>query len=119
MPQNNSASLPSANLRDDIHAVAPTAALVRIFPEYRAVTHIFEDDFYRVCASREIEREVTRMIRQKFGHTADWRRAHDFFLPTGTLYLTPEPNRIGFVPEDDLSFGLAPARLIAICDGSN
>ncbi len=59
------------------------------------------------------------MIRRNFGDAADWRRAHDFYLPTGTLYLTPEPHQNGYIPEDDHSFGLSRIRRIAISDGES
>ncbi|MGW6600513.1 hypothetical protein [Streptomyces sp. NPDC055036] len=68
---------------------------------------------------RESEERVARLIRRNFGDAADWRRAHDFYLPSGTLYLTPEPHWNGYVPEDDHSFGLALARRIAISNGSD
>ena len=119
MPQNNHVSNPRTDIRNAILAVAPTAALVRIYPERRAVTQVFEADFNRALIERETERALAHMVRQKFGDAADWRRAHDFYLPTGLLYLTPEPYQNGYVPEDDLTFGLAPARLIDIGDGNN
>lgn len=118
MPQNKPAFDPCADLRNAIHTVAPTAVLVRVYPVRRAVTHIFEADFQRALIGQKTEMAVTHMVRQKFDDAADWRLAHDFYLPTGTLYLSPEPYQKGYVPEDDLTFGLAPARLIAIGDGN-
>ncbi|MFI2228212.1 hypothetical protein, partial [Streptomyces fradiae] len=94
------------------------AVLVRVYPERQSVTHLFESDFYRMLIDRRSGEMVARMIRRKFGDAADWRRTHDFYLPTGTLYLTPEPHQNGYVPEDDHSFGLSLARRIAIADGS-
>lgn len=118
MSQNDSVTSPCLNLGAAIHEISPTAVLVRIYPASRAVTHLFASDFCRMLIDRETEERVARLIREKFGHAADWRRAHDFYLPTGTLYRTPEPHQKGFVPEDDFSFGLALARRIAISDGN-
>lgn len=118
MLQNTPAPSPWANLGDAIREIAPTAVLARVYPERRAVTHLYESDFYRILIGRQTEESVAHMIRVSFGDAADWRRAHDFYLPTGTLYLTPEPYQNGFVPEDDHSFGLALARRIAISDGN-
>lgn len=103
--------------RAAIHEIAPTAALVRVYPERRSVTHIFESDFYRMFIDRRTEKQVAYVIRRDFGKVADWRLAHDFYVPTGTLFLTPEPREIGYVPEDDRSFGLSPARRIATDGG--
>ncbi|MBT2405564.1 MULTISPECIES: hypothetical protein [unclassified Streptomyces] len=119
MLQNDSAASPCLNLGDAIREIAPTAVLARVFPERRAVTHLFESDFYRMLIDRQTEERVARMIRRNFGDAADWRRAHDFYLPTGTLHLAPEPHQNGYVPEDDHSFGLALTRRIAISDGSD
>jgi hypothetical protein len=119
MPQYNPASGPCADLRNAIHSLAPTAVLIRIYPEGRAVTHIFAADFYRALIGRETRMMVAHMVRHKFGNAPDWRRAHDFNLPTGGLYLTPEPYQKGYIPEDDMTFGLAPARLISIGDGND
>lgn len=119
MPQNFPASGPSADLRKAINAVSPAVVLARIYPERRAVTHLFGGNFQRLLAGQTVELAVAHMVRQKFGDAIDWRHAHDFYLPTSKLYLTPEPHRKGYVPEDDLTFGLAPAQLIAICDGNN
>ncbi|MEV0278603.1 hypothetical protein AB0I22_19775 [Streptomyces sp. NPDC050610] len=60
----------------------------------------------------DIERTATRLIRQHFAPVADWRHAHDFHIPTGGLYLTPEPDQTGYIPEDDRSFGMSPIRYI-------
>ncbi|WP_159391232.1 hypothetical protein [Streptomyces viridochromogenes] len=117
MSQNNPAASACANLSAAIREVAPTAVLARVYPERRSVTHLFESDFYRMLIDRRTEERVAHMIRRNFGDSADWRRAHDFYLPTGTLYLTPEPHQIGYIPEDDHSFGLALVRRIAM-DGT-
>ncbi|MEV3853080.1 hypothetical protein AB0J38_01995 [Streptomyces sp. NPDC050095] len=118
MFQNDPAASPCLDLSAAIRELAPTAVLARVHPERRDVTHIFEEDFYRLLIDRQTEDRVARLIRRTFGDIPDWRRAHDFYLPTGALYLTPEPSQRGFVPEDDLSFGLAPARRIAMPDGT-
>ncbi|MFD7580547.1 hypothetical protein [Kitasatospora sp. NPDC059817] len=118
MPQNDLAASTCKNLGEMIREVAPDAALVRIFPERRAATYIFESDFYRLFLDRTAEEFAARLIRRSFGDAGDWRRAHDFYLPTGELYLTPEPHQHGYIPEDDQSFGLTPARRIAIFDGT-
>ncbi|MER5929755.1 hypothetical protein [Streptomyces sp. NPDC002054] len=91
---------------------------MRVYPE-RAVTHLFESDFYRMLIDRRTEEEVARMVRREFGKVADWRLAHDFYLPTETLYLTPEPHQNGYIPEDDHSFGLSLHRRIAIVGGEH
>lgn len=117
MPENYPASGPSADLRKAISAVSPTAVLARIYPERRAVTHLYGRNFQRLSVGQAVELVVAHMVRQKFGDAVDWRHAHDFYLPASTLYRTPEPHRKGYVPEDDLTFGLALAHLIAICDG--
>ncbi len=117
MSQNAPAASACANLDAAIREIAPTMVLARVYPERRSVTHLFESDFYRMLIDRRIEERVAHLIRKHFGSTADWRRAHDFYLPTGTLYLTPEPHQNGYIPEDDHSFGLSITRRIAITDG--
>lgn len=119
MSLNGSAASPCSNLVDAIREIAPTAVLARVYPVSRSVTHLFESDFSRMLIDRQTEERVARLIRKAFGYAADWRRAHDFYLPAEALYLTPEPHRTGCVPEDDYSFGLAPARLIAISGGKH
>ncbi|MFI6372398.1 hypothetical protein [Streptomyces sp. NPDC050546] len=118
MFQDDASASSCTNLSTAIRNIAPTAVLVRVYPERRSVTHLFEPDFYRILVDRRTERMAAGMIRRKFCNTADWRIAHDFHLPTGTLYLTPEPHQNGYIPEDDHSFGLSPVRRIAIADGS-
>ncbi|MDX2531598.1 hypothetical protein [Streptomyces scabiei] len=117
MSQNTPAASACANLDAAIREIAPTTILARVYPERRTVTHLFESDFYRMLIDRRAEERVAHLIRKHFGSAADWRRAHDFYLPTGTLYLTPEPHQNGYIPEDDHSFGLSIARRIAIADG--
>ncbi|MFJ8957450.1 hypothetical protein ACIRO1_45920 [Streptomyces sp. NPDC102381] len=119
MFQNDPAASPCLDLSDAIRELAPTVVLARIHPEHRAVTHLFEEDFYRMLIDRQTEDRVARLIRCSFGDVPDWRRAHDFYLPTETLYLTPEPDQNGYVPEDDQSFGLSLSRRIAIGGGEN
>jgi hypothetical protein len=119
MPQNNRVSDPSADLRNAIHTVASMAVLVRVYPKRRAVTHVFESSFYRTIIARETEGKRDYIIRQRFGNITDWRLAHDFYLPTGALYLTPEPYHERYVPEGDLTFGITPARLIVIGNGND
>ncbi|MFF3015925.1 hypothetical protein [Streptomyces sp. NPDC057939] len=106
------------SLGNEIKKVAPDAVLVRVFPVRRGFTYLFEPDFYRTFLDHKTEEGVARLVRRTFGDLADWRVAHDFYLPTGDLYLTPEPHQNGFIPEDDQSFGLAPVRRIAISDGN-
>ncbi|WP_162793885.1 hypothetical protein [Streptomyces paludis] len=113
MSQNPSAASPCADLSDAIRAIAPTAVLVRVFPAEQAVTHFYGPDFHRVLVDRESEEGAAHLIRRCFSRTADWRRAHDFHLPSRALYRTPEPSQNGYVPEDDSSFGMASARYIA------
>lgn len=117
MLQKNLSGLRPTNTCAEIREIAPTAALVRVYPVRRSVTHLFESDFYRMLIDRKTEEEVARMIRHAFGKAADWRLAHDFYLPTETLYLTPEPHQNGYIPEDDHSFGLSLHRRIAIAGG--
>lgn len=119
MPHNDATTPPCAKLTAAIREIAPTTALVRVFPKYRNVTHLFEPDFYRMLIDREDEERVTWLIKTNFKSCADWRFAHDFYLPTGTLYLTPEPDQDGYVPEDDHSFGLKATRRIKIPHGKN
>lgn len=119
MPQNSSSGFRRANISAAIREIAPTTALVRVYPERRSVTHLFESDFYRMLIDRRTEEEVASIVRRRFGKIADWRLAHDFYLPTETLYLTPEPHQNGYVPEDDHSFGLALHRRIAIVGGEH
>ncbi|MBD0689401.1 hypothetical protein [Streptomyces sp. CBMA123] len=117
MSQNNLTSSTRECLGGAIREIAPTAVLVRLFPEPRAATYLFDPDFYRRSLDRKVEEGVARLIRRTFDG-ADWRLAHDLYLPTGELYITPDPRQTGYIPEDDLSFGLAPARLVAILDGT-
>lgn len=117
MLHNKSAGLRPTDICAAIREIAPTAALVRVYPLNRSVTHLFESDFYRMLIDRRSEEEVARVIRRGFGKLADWRYAHDFYLPTETLYLTPEPHQNGYIPEDDHSFGLSHHRRIAIAGG--
>ncbi|WP_435861814.1 hypothetical protein [Streptomyces rubiginosohelvolus] len=119
MLQNSPSGFRRTNISAAIREIAPTAALVRVYPERRSVTHLFESDFYRMLIDRRTEEEVARMVRRGFGKVADWRLAHDFYLPTETLYLTPEPHQHGYVPEDDHSFGLSSHRRIAIVGGEH
>ncbi|WP_344438860.1 hypothetical protein [Kitasatospora nipponensis] len=119
MPQNDLTASTRKSLGDAIGDIARTAVLVRIFPERRAATYLFESDFNRMSLDRDAEEHAARLIRQTLGGVADWRLAHDFYLPTGELYLTPEPHQNGYIPEDDQSFGLTPTRLIAIFDGES
>ena len=119
MPHNDLTASMRKSLGEAIGDIARTAALVRIFPEHRAATYLFEPDFYRTSLDREAEESVARLIRRAFGDIADWRLAHDLYLPTGELYLTPAPHQNGYIPEDDQSFGLAPTRRIAIFDGAS
>ncbi|MFF9346684.1 hypothetical protein [Streptomyces sp. NPDC014734] len=93
------------------------AVLVRVYPERQSVTHLFGSDFFRMLIDRRTEEKLAHMVRINFDKAADWRRAHDFHIPTGALYITPEPNQTGYIPEDDKSFGLSPFRRIAIADG--
>lgn len=117
MYQNDPTASPCSNLGASIREIAPTAVLVRVHPERRSVTHLFGSDFYSMLIDRRTQEKLTHMVRRHFGEAADWRRAHDFHIPTGTLYLTPEPNQNGYIPEDDHSFGLVSFRRIAIADG--
>ncbi len=119
MPQNDLTASTRKSLMEAIGDIAHTAVLVRIFPERRAATYLFEPDFNRMSLDRNAEENAARLIRRAFRDIADWRLAHDLYLPTGELYLTPEPHQSGYIPEDDQSFGLAPTRLIAIFDGNS
>ncbi|MEV7482719.1 hypothetical protein ACIQGA_09555 [[Kitasatospora] papulosa] len=119
MLQDSPSGFRRGTIGAEILEIAPTAVLVRVYPVHRSVTHLFESDFYRMLIDRRTEEEVARMVRRGFGKAADWRRAHDLYLPTETLYLTPEPYQNGYVPEDDQSFGLSLCRRIAIGDGDH
>ncbi|NDZ76965.1 hypothetical protein G3I19_00195 [Streptomyces sp. SID10853] len=118
MISNDPAASRRMNISDAIREMAPTAILVRVYPKRQGVTLLFESDFYQMLIDHQVEERVACLIRQEFGAAADWRRAHDFYLPSGALYLTPEPYQNGYVPEDDRSFGIALARRIAISDGT-
>ncbi|MDH6107982.1 hypothetical protein [Kitasatospora sp. MAP12-44] len=118
MSQDELTASTHKSLGQALRKIAPTAVLVRIYPEHRADTYFFEPDFHRLVRDRQAEEGAVRLIRSYFGDQADWRVAHDFYLPAGELYLTPEPHQNGYIPEDDESFGLAPARRIAIFDGN-
>ncbi|MFG2671615.1 hypothetical protein [Streptomyces sp. NPDC048445] len=117
MLQNNPSGLRPTNMCAAIREIAPSTVLVRVYPQSRSITHLFESDFYRMFTDRRTEEEVARVIKRGFGKIADWRYAHDFYLPTATLYLTPEPHQNGYIPEDDSSFGLSGHRRIAIAGG--
>ncbi|MCZ4118089.1 hypothetical protein [Streptomyces sp. H39-S7] len=117
MIQNDPAGSRCINLGASIREIVPTAVLVRVYPERRSVTHLFGSDFFPMPIDRQTEVKVAQMVRRHFGEAADWRRSHDFHIPTGALYLTPEPNQNGYIPEDDYSFGLSPFRCIAIANG--
>ncbi|MGW1123840.1 hypothetical protein [Streptomyces sp. NPDC002526] len=116
---NNSFSSRRKTVGAEIREITPTAVLVRVYPLSWPVTQLFESDFCRMLIDRKTEEEVARIVRRGFGEAADWRRAHDFYLPTETLYLTPEPHEKGYVPEDDHSFGLSASRCIAIGCGDH
>lgn len=118
MSQKNCSAPTRRILGEEIRKVAPTAVLVRIFPVRRGFTYLFEPDFYRVFLDHRTEENMARLVRRTFGNLADWRIAHDFYLPTGDLYLTPEPHQKGYIPEDDQTFGLVPARRISISNGN-
>jgi len=113
MTDTDSRLTPAHGLSQAVLDLAPAAALVRIFPESPPVTHIFGSDYFRLMVEREVEVEATRLVREHFASVADWRLAHDYHVPTGRLYRTPEPERVGFVPEDDFTFGLKPYRYVA------
>ncbi|MEV7090146.1 hypothetical protein AB0O07_30400 [Streptomyces sp. NPDC093085] len=119
MHQNNPSGFRRENITAAIQEITPTVALVRIYPVRRPVTHLFESDFYRMLIDRTAEEEVARIVRRSFGNSADWRLAHDFYLPTETLYLTPEPHQNGYIPEDDRSFGLSLSRRVAEFGGEH
>ncbi|MGX2994875.1 hypothetical protein JNUCC64_11345 [Streptomyces sp. JNUCC 64] len=118
MPQNDPKASARNSLGEAIENISPSTILVRIFPARRGTTYLFGSDFHRTFLDRELEAGAARLVRRAFGDVADWRLPHDFYLPTGELYLTPEPTQTGYVPEDDQSFGLAPARRIAILGGA-
>ncbi|MGW0856141.1 hypothetical protein [Streptomyces sp. NPDC002690] len=118
MTKNDPTASARKKLGEAIGEIANTAVLVRIFPERQASTYLFAADFYRLFLDRGAEEGVARLVRQTFGGVADWRLAHDLYLPTRELYLTPAPYQNGYVPEDDKSFGLAPERRIAIHNGT-
>ncbi|UNZ18169.1 hypothetical protein [Streptomyces sp. 891-h] len=114
MPQYPTADSPCPHLSDAIRIFAPSAELARVYPRSRGVMHLFSSDFRRVHIEQSSAAVVAHLVRDHFSSFVDWRRAHDFHLPTGTLYLTPEPQQQGYVPEDDFTFGLNPFRRIEI-----
>ncbi|MDX3388181.1 hypothetical protein PV682_43100 [Streptomyces niveiscabiei] len=67
--------------------------------------------------SHDVEDQAARLVRHHFGDAVDWRLPHDFHVPTGRLYLTPHPDRVGYVPEDDRSFGMRDERYVATAHG--
>lgn len=88
------------SLRSAICAVAQDAVLVRIYSKRRAVTHVFEHNYCRALIGWENEMAIAHMVCQNFGSAIDWRWTYDFHLPTGRLYLSPEPTQLGYVPEE-------------------
>ncbi|MFD6417010.1 hypothetical protein [Streptomyces sp. NPDC060194] len=118
MSRNDSMASPCPNLSIAIREKVPTAILARVYPKRRSVTQMFDMDFELILTSRQVEADVAGMIRRGFGDAADWRLAHDFHLPTATLYLSPEPHQNGYVPEDDRTFGLATVHRVATYDGN-
>ncbi|GAA2929362.1 hypothetical protein GCM10010524_66450 [Streptomyces mexicanus] len=106
-------------LSEAIRSLAPTAALIRILPDKGTVTHLYDDEFFQLLTGRETELEVTRLVRRHFADVADWRRSHDFHVPTGNLYRSPEAFQNGYVPEDDQSFGMTRQRFVASADGGD
>ncbi len=97
----------------EVRSMIPGCVLVRIFPKQRSLTHFYTGEFSRILASREQEFHVAQLVRRHFGNNPDWRHAHDFHVPTGGLYLTPHPTRVGYIPEDDFSFGISMVRFVA------
>lgn len=117
MPKNPLPGTYYNGLSNAARTLAPTAVLIRILPRSRAVTHFYGVDFERLPVDRSTDQKITQLIRQRFASIADWRYAHDFHIPTGRLYLTPDPAQRGYVPEDDRSFGTSSTRYIATADG--
>ncbi len=117
MPQNRISGFDAASISAAIREIESTVVLVRVHPARPPVTHLFGEDFYRMLIDRRAKDEATRIVRCGFGELVNWRRAHDFHVPTETLYLTPEPHESGYIPEDDHTFGLSPRRRITIPGG--
>lgn len=112
MPQNPSLH----HLSAEILKISPMAVLVRVYPERRRITHLFAANFLRVPLDRTLEERAGRLVRNAYGDAPDWGFPHDFHVPTGILYLTPDPHRTGYIPQEDHSFGMSPARRIVICE---
>lgn len=112
MPEHTHLPIFSKRLEEHIRELAPSATLIRVFPRQAGITYFYASDYCRISVQREAENEAARLIRSWFSHAADWRRAHDFHIPTGGLYRTPEPFQRGYIPEDDQSFGMTPHRHI-------
>ncbi|MET8980933.1 hypothetical protein ABZX85_35560 [Streptomyces sp. NPDC004539] len=81
--------------------------------------HFYGADFFMLLVSRDLEDQAARLVRQHFDDAVDWRLPHDFHVPTNRLYLTPHPERVGYVPEDDRSFGLLEERYVATAHGDD
>lgn len=107
------------HLSAEILKICPKAVLVRVYPVRRRITHLFASDFFRVTLEHALEERAGRLVRMTYCGSADWGFPHDFHVPTGTLYLTPDPHRTGYIPEEDRSFGMTPARRILICEDGN
>ncbi|QNP71534.1 hypothetical protein IAG44_20280 [Streptomyces roseirectus] len=106
-------------LSQALHSLAPDAALIRVFPKRQGMIHFYGADFFMLLAPQDVEERAARLIRQHFGDAVDWRLPHDFHVPTGCLYVTPHPDRVGYVPEDDRSFGLLAERYVATAHGGD
>ncbi|WP_338684667.1 hypothetical protein QD712_29700 [Streptomyces acidiscabies] len=102
-----------------LRALAPDAVLIRVFPERQGMVHLYGADFFLLLSSQDIEDQAARLVRRHFGDALDWRLPHDFHVPTGRLYFTPHPDRVGYVPEDDRSFGLRAERYVATARGGD
>lgn len=118
MPKNTSIRPPLTLLSEQAREEIRDTELIRMFPLSQRVTYFYRPDFTRLFMEDRIEREVSHLLRHSFTATVDLRRANDFHVPTLTIYRTPEPDQFGYVPEDDLSFGISANRYVARIGGT-
>ncbi|MEU5546981.1 hypothetical protein AB0G85_32060 [Streptomyces sioyaensis] len=76
MLQNSPSGFLHPNISAAIREIAPTAVLVRVYPERRSATPFFESDFYRMLIDRRTEEEAACKVRRSFGKATDRRLAH-------------------------------------------
>ncbi|MGW7292823.1 hypothetical protein ACWGIB_10610 [Streptomyces xiamenensis] len=119
MPDNKPPRAAFGEIRDTIRELFPEAVVVRIYPEYRAITRFYDASFSRIDAELRIQIHIAQLIREGFGKITNWSFAHDFYVLSGTLCRTPEPDEQGYIPEDDRTFGFSSSRVVIAGDGAD